>query len=664
MTGGHNQSQFLQVIDPELAHSRWRAALGPVSPRTEIVELANLRGRVLARSVAAPGDVPGFDRSNVDGYAVCARDTYGASEGQPVRLRLAGEVIATGVAPQTEVVPGLAVTIATGGMVPRGADAVLMLEDCDLETRDTLIVRRPAVPGAMISFAGSDITRGEVVLRRGSLLSSRETGVLAAIGLGQTLVYRRPRVGVLSTGDELVAPGKPLPLAHVHDCNQTVLADACEELGCEVVRLGIAPDRDAALANTLQAAIASCDLVLLSGGTSKGAGDRSYRAVAELPGPTADIGPIIVHGVALKPGKPVCLAATRTAERIVPIVVLPGFPTSALFTFHEFCAPLLRQLGGRPRKNSAQTSISADLAAGVSSVRGRRQYMLVQLMQPTSGERPVAQAISKGSGSISAFCRADGFVAVPQQQERIEASEAVEVVPMGAATHPADLVIAGSHCTGLELIAEYLHAQGLRIQLVALGSQGGLRNAASELCDVAPIHLYDRQTCTYNRTFVPDNCRLIRGYQRMQGLLFRRDDPRFSAPMGEPTGWVTDNLLADDVVMVNRNRGSGTRVLVDELLAPLAPKRPRGYHHEARSHSGVATCVAQGRADWGIAIATVAEQAGLGFVPIRSESYDFVIPQARFSRAAVQQFLQALTAPEVVEGLTQAGFTPDKGVLS
>ncbi|MGB1017248.1 MAG: molybdopterin biosynthesis protein, partial [Nannocystaceae bacterium] len=162
---GHNQDQFLEVIDPDLAKARWYAALAPTALATENVALANLRGRVLAQAVAAPGDVPGFDRSNVDGYAVCASDTYGASEAQPVRLHLGEEVLATGIAPQTEVRPGLALAIATGGMIPRGANAVVMLEDCDLEANGVLVIRRPAIPGAMISFAGSDITRGEVVLR-------------------------------------------------------------------------------------------------------------------------------------------------------------------------------------------------------------------------------------------------------------------------------------------------------------------------------------------------------------------------------------------------------------------------------------------------------------------------------------------------------------------
>ncbi|MGB1278094.1 MAG: molybdopterin-binding protein, partial [Nannocystaceae bacterium] len=346
---------------------------------------------------------------------------------------------------------------------------------------------------------GSDITRGEVVLRAGAVLTARDTGVLAAIGVGAAAVVRRPKVGILSTGDEIVAPGQPLPPAHIHDCNQTVLADTCEELGCEALRLGIVGDCDRDLQAELTRALdQGCDLILLSGGTSKGVGDRSYRAVAALPGPAPDCASIVVHGVALKPGKPLCLAATRHRHRVVPIVVLPGFPSSALFTFHSFCGPLLEILGGRHR--SAGGQIPATLAHNATSVRGRQQYMLVQLNRSAADHsatpsQPMAQVLAKGSGSISAFCRADGFITVPAQQERLEAGEEVTVTPLARNLAPADLVIIGSHCTGLEHLAERLHSEGIRVRLVAVGSQAGLRAARDGLCDIAPVHLYDPKTC-------------------------------------------------------------------------------------------------------------------------------------------------------------------------
>lgn len=696
------QQLFLQVVSPELAHRRWWDAAQPRACPAEEVMLAALRGRVLAEAVAAPVDVPGFDRSNVDGYAVVASDTYGASEAAPGRLRLGDEIIATGVAPRTEVRSGLALTIATGGVLPRGADAVVMIEDTDLDPPSApthVLIRRPAIPGAMIAFAGSDITRGEVVLRPGRRLGPRETGVLAALGLTSARVHRRPRVALLSTGDEIVAPGAPRPLGKVHDCNQTMLADSCAELGAEVLRLGIIGDELTALQAALQAALTEhrADLVLLSGGTSKGAGDLCVRALGALPGPTAGTPPIVVHGVALKPGKPLCLAASRVSlregggdplgdppgdplgdplgalatEKIVPLAILPGFPTSALFTFHEFVAPLLRVLCGlHPRPPER---LRARLPIHLRSERGRREYALVQLVadidgadargdEPASARPPLALPLGKGSGSVTAFARADGFIAIDPQVERLDAESTVEVERLDAERGLWDLLIVGSHCTGLERIADHLHRQGIRVHLIAKGSTGGLQAVEAGLCDIAPIHLWDLESGVYNRPFVPPGASLVEGYGRMQGLLSRPDDPRFAALTIRPAD-ATDAtkyelptaVFAPEVLMVNRNRGSGTRVLIDLLLGENAGReRLRGYHHEARSHQGVAACVAQGRADWGIAIQSVA--AGLRFSPIQAERYDFVIASRRRERPPVARFIECLEDPRMRAELAADGF--------
>jgi putative molybdopterin biosynthesis protein len=673
------QRQFLKVVSPEEAKARWWGALEPRPCGVEEVALEALCGRVLAEAIAAPVDVPGFDRSNVDGYAVLASDTYGASEAAPRRLRLAPEVIATGVAPATEIVPGLAVTIATGGVIPRGADAVVMIEDTDLDPPPPaepshVLIRRPAIPGAMIAFAGSDITRGEVVLRPGRRLGPRETGVLAALGLDRARVHRRPRVAILSTGDEIVAPGAPRPLGKVHDCNQAMIADTCAELGATAIRLGIVGDDLEALRGALAAALDdhAADLVLLSGGTSKGAGDLCVRALGELTGPTEASDAIVVHGVALKPGKPLCLAATRRrradrpgGEAVVPLVILPGFPTSALFTFHEFVAPLLRELVGVGERQPHR--LRARLPQPLRSERGRREYALVQLVADADpeAELPIALPLGKGSGSVTAFARADGFVAVDQQIERVDRGAVVEVEKIDADREPWDLLIVGSHCTGLERIADRLHREGVRVQLVATGSMGGLQAAAAGLCDVAPIHLVDADSGEYNLPFVPAGASLVRGYGRMQGILSRPGDPRFAPPPERDAPPALPAVVGDPgVIMVNRNRGSGTRVLVDRLLDRLAAldhdggrRRPRGYHHEARSHQGVAACVAQGRADWGVAIQSVAD--GLRFQPLQAERYDFVIPDARRERPALARFLAALADPTLRAELAADGFLID-----
>ena len=336
--------------------------------------LAQCRGRVLARDIAAAVDVPGFDRSNVDGFAVSAADLEGARPDAPRRLRLNGEVLTPGRAPRESVLPGSATIIATGGMIPRGADAVVMVEQTEfVEAVDgagaddpAIDVSRPVTPGAAISAAGSDIAAGETVLRAGFLLGSREVAVLAAVGVNEVAVFRRPRVAILSTGDELARPGDAIRVGQVFDFNGPMLAAAVEELGCIAIALGIVADDQLGMAAAVDKAIAAAEVVLLSGGTSKGAGDIAYRTVARLTDPG-----IVVHGVALKPGKPLCLAVTQGK----PVVILPGFPTSATFTFHEFVAPVLRALSGLPLLR--RKSCVATLPLKVVSELGRTSYTLV-----------------------------------------------------------------------------------------------------------------------------------------------------------------------------------------------------------------------------------------------------------------------------------------------
>jgi putative molybdopterin biosynthesis protein len=649
------QQQFLEVLDRDEAERRWREAIDSGPLGTESVALERALGRVLAEDVRAEVDVPCFDRSNMDGFAVRAADTYGASEEEPVRLRLNRESIPTGVAPTQEVTPGTATPIATGGMLPRGADAVLPVEFTDLEDGGrVLIARRERVPGAALSFAGTDIGSGETVLFGGARLTSRDTGVLAAIGRSEVCVVRRPRVAILSTGDEIVAPGAAMRPGLVYDSNGRILADAVRELGAEPDFLGVFRDDLDAVRAALERALASADLVLLSGGTSKGEGDLNSQVVGELsPG-------VVVHGVALKPGKPICLAASGRR----PVVILPGFPTSAVFTFHEFVAPVIREMGGLVPEG--RESVRARLALKTVSERGRLEYLLVGLVAATGAQRAaspsagagrhagapelagppelVAYPMGKGSGSVTAFSRADGFVRIPRNTEILEADTEVEVRLVGRELPISDLVIVGSHCVGLDLIAGALAREGLRVKVLAVGSQGGLAAAQRGECDAAPIHLLDPQTDRYNAPFLDDSLRLLPGYSRVQGVATRADELR-----------ELDALLEDPSLrMVNRNRGSGTRILIDELLGE---RRPPGYPYEPRSHFAVAAAVAQKRADWGVTIETVARQAGLRFRPLRAEHYDFAVPVDRWKRPAVQALVRVLAEGSPVrESLRALGF--------
>lgn len=635
------QEQFLEVVPEEEARRRFAAAFAPRPPGAETVTLAAALGRVLAEDVVAAVDVPGFDRSVVDGFAVRAAETLGASEAAPVRLRLNPEVVACGHAPALAVEPGTASVIATGGMMPRGADAVVMVEHAEAEEEDGgtwIALRRPVAAGAHVGAAGSDIARGETVLRRGRVLTSRELGMLAAVGRAEVAVVRRPRVAVLSTGDELIPPSAEPRPAGVFDSNGAIVAAAVAEAGGEALPLGIVPDDEAALERALGNALTAADLVVLSGGTSKGAGDLCYRVVSRL-------GRIVVHGVALKPGKPLCLAVADGK----PLIVLPGFPTSAVFTFHGFAAPLIRAMAGLPA--SEAETVEARLAVRLSSELGRTEYAMVSLVRSEVGL--AAYPLAKGSGAVTAFSLADGFVAVPALADSVEAGTPVTVTLIGRGVRPADLVVIGSHCVGLDRIAGLLAERGIAAKVLNVGSLGGLAAARRGECDLAPMHLLDPQTGTYNRPLLPEGVTLIPGWRRMQGIVFRKGDARFEGRDAEAA--VAAALADPACLMVNRNAGSGTRVLIDGLLKGA---RPPGFLNQPKSHNAVAAAVAQGRADWGVAIATVARDYGLGFIPLAEEHYDFAVPIARLERAPVRAFREVLTAAPTREALTALGFSP------
>jgi len=638
------QEQFLEVIGRDEAWARFTAHLD-LSPRgAEEVDLAEALGRVLAQDVVAGVDVPGFDRSGVDGFAVHASDTAGAGEDSPVLLALNDEVLAAGTVPSGTVAPGTATVIATGGMLPRGADAVVMVEHTDIREDAGAVrveIRKTAVPGQFVAAAGSDIGRGETVLRKGQVLGAREIGVIAAIGRATVPVVRKPTVAILSTGNEIVSPGEPIRTGAVYDSNGAILAAAVEELGGRPVRLGVSLDDEATLARLVEEGLKH-DVLLMSGGTSKGAGDLSYRIISRL----ADPG-IVAHGVALKPGKPLCLAISAGK----PVAILPGFPTSAMFTFHEFLAPVIRALAGLPP--AAKESVPATLPLRVPSERGRTEYVMVSLVRGADGL--AAYPMGKGSGAVTAFSQADGFIAVDAQAEAVEAGTPVSVQLIGRRVEPADLIVVGSHCVGLDAVVGRLVEAGVSVKALNVGSMGGLNAARRGECDVAPIHLMDPATGTYNCPFLTPALELVTGYRRLQGVVFRPGDARFEGRTAEQAIAAAGADAA--CIMMNRNTGSGTRILTDRALGSVGGGlRPVGYWTQAKSHNAVAAAVAQGRADWGVAIDSVARLYGLGFLPLQEEHYDFAIPRDRLDRPAVRRFLAALEAPEIAAALAGLGF--------
>ncbi len=635
-----DQDQFLTILSREDALARFEAALFPRAIAREQRPLAESLGCALAEDVTAPIDVPPFDRSNVDGFAVRSADLASAGEASPVRLVLNDEVIACGTAPTRSVLSGTATSIATGGPVPRGADAVVMVEHTQPAGARAIDIRRAASPGQFVSYAGSDIARGEALLRAGTVIGSREIGMLAACGIAQVSVARRPRVAIISTGDELVQPGETLRPAAIYDTNGAIVTAAISENGGEAQFLGAIPDDEVLLEAAMRKALQTSDMLVLSGGTSKGAGDVSHRIIGRLGQPG-----IIAHGVALKPGKPLCLAVCDGK----PVIILPGFPTSAMFTFHDMIVPVLRRMAGLPPRSDAR--VTARVPVRIASELGRTEFVMVSLVEGADGL--IAYPTGKGSGAITSFAQADGFLRIDALADQMPAGSEAEVTLFTPHVRVPDLVIVGSHCTGLDLVTAPLAHAGLVVRSIAVGSLGGLAAAKRGECDFAPIHLFDDRTATYNTPFLGDGLELAPGWRRMQGIVFRKGDRRFEGLNAEAA--VRAALADPSCIMVNRNQGAGTRILIDRLLGGA---RPDGYWNQPRSHNAVAAAVAQHRADWGMTIAPVAHASNLGFIPFAEEHYDFALVQARKQRPAVQAFLDALASDEGRAALQRAGFRP------
>jgi putative molybdopterin biosynthesis protein len=633
------QDQFLTILPRDEAMARFAAALAGRTPARETVALAAALGRVVAVDLSAPIDVPPFDRSGVDGFAVRAADLAGATAASPKRLSLNPETIACGVAPRLAIRPGTATPIATGGPIPRGADAVVMIEHTEPDG-DGILVSKPANPGQFIGFAGSDMARGEALLRAGSLITAREIAMLAACGIAHVPVVKRPRVAVLSTGDELVTPGNPLPAAGIYDSNGPIILAALVEHGAEPVDCGVVRDDPAALEAAIRQAHATCDMVILSGGTSKGAGDATWRILNRLGVPG-----IVAHGVALKPGKPLCLAVCDGK----PVVALPGFPTSAMFTFHDMVAPFIRRMAGLPARTDS--TVTATLPVRVASDIGRTEFVMVALAQGADGL--VAFPAGKGSGAVTAFAQADGFFAIDALADHAPANIPVDVTLFAPQVRVPSLTIAGSHCTGLEPVLSALAAEGIAARSLAVGSLGGLAALRRGECDLAPIHLLDPTSGSYNRPFLDATLDLVAGWRRLQVLAFRPGDRHFAGKALEPA--LAAALADPDALFVNRNQGAGTRVLADRLLAG---RKPPGYWNQPKSHNAVGAAIAQGRADWGLTIAPVAAAYGLAAIPVLEEHYDFAVAHARRDKPAVQRFLATLTREDVRTAIRAAGFTP------
>jgi putative molybdopterin biosynthesis protein len=594
-----------------------------LTPMIESIDVRSGLQRVLANDLSATLDVPPFDRSKMDGYAVLAQDTFTADENTPIHLKKIGS-IAAGDSKTASVKKGCAVMIATGAAIPEGANAVQMVEFTRELPNGMVEIQSSVVPGENIAPAGSDISTGEILLRKMTVLASRHLGILASQGIKDIEVIKNPKIALLSTGNEIISPGKKLKPGKVYDINSYSLSNRVRECGGIPISYGIIKDSKVEIESTLKNALKEHDIIITSGGTSKGTGDLLSEVIDSLGDPG-----VIVHGVSMKPGKPIIIGVID--KKLV--FGLPGNPLSALMAFNVFVSDVIQKLSGIPKQSSR--TIKAENAARINNPLGRHVYQLVHVVKSKNGEFHT-YPVTKGSGAITAINEADGYIEIQSNTAIIEKGEPIDVVLIEDEWTVADITFVGSHCLGVEVISKLAP---FKMKVIYVGSTGGLSAIKRGESDIAGMHLL-YENGKYNSPFMGNNMVLVKGYTREQGLMVKKGNPKNILGI--------EDLIRKDIIFINRNPGSGTKVLLLHELKTLGidENNVSSLSGEVKSHSAVAAAVALGKADVGLGIKAAALNYNLHFIPIKKEEYDFAIPKDKQSKKEIVEFIALLKSQE------------------
>ena len=599
----HSSSAFISDVPTARAMQAWHdacAAAGcPVRVPAVRVPVGQAVGRVTAEPVWALRSSPALDSAGMDGIAVRAADTVGAGETTPVLLAV----------DEFEV-------IDTGDPLPAGYDAVVMREHVHRTSDGRAELRAAVPPYQHVRTIGEDITASELLLPVGHRLRPVDIAACAAAGATELVVRRRPKVVIVPTGDEIRPVGTDLAPGEIADTNSLMLAAQASEIGCDARVTAIVGDDPQLIIDALREAAAQADLVILIAGSSAGRDDYTARVVAEA-------GSLAVHGVAVKPGHPVVLGTVAGAVA-KPVLGAPGYPVSAALTFDIFAAPMLASLEGTaPRERPTTT---ARLARKLASSIGSDDWIRVRLGRV--GDDVIATPLPRGAGVLTSLVRADGLLVVPAGLEGHHAGDQVRVQLLRGLTEIGRTIVAiGSHDLVLDVAASALRAADPLVTLASsnVGSLGGLVALRDGLCHVAGSHLLDPDTGEYTLPYVdrllgdgPDIA-VIRLVHRDQGLMVAPGNPLAIAGI--------EDLTRPGLRYVNRQRGAGTRVLLDHELSRrgLDATRISGYSREEHTHLGVGAAVAAGRADTGMGILAAARAFGLDFIPVAREPYDLVL---------------------------------------
>ena len=621
-----DRRQFRNLVPPETAESTIEEL--PIGGGTESVPLEDALGRVLAERIDAEIDVPGFDRASMDGYAVRARDTFGAGEMNPITLELAGSVHA-GEEPDVRVEPDTCVEVSTGAVLPPGADAVVMVERTDpSEGGDAVRIRTAVAPGDSVMFSGADIAAGGRAIGPGTQLTPREIGLLAALGCQSVPVRSRPRVGIVSTGDELVRPGGTLnpDRGEIYDVNTDTIAAGVVEAGGEPIVYPHAGDDFDEMERLLREAADECDLVLSSGSTSASAVDVIYRVIEEL-------GELLLHGVAVKPGKPMLVGRMeRTDGGESAYVGLPGYPVSALTIFRTFVAPAIRTAAGLPEAETA--TIDGTMAVRERFGEGRLRLMPVGLVDDHEGSTLV-YPVDKGSGATTSLVDADGVVRVDPDTAYVNEGERVSVELFSPSVRPPALLGVGEDDPALNRLLDRIE----RPRYLPVGSREGTRRLRDGVPDVAVVAgPLERELDAID----------LGGWTREWGLV---------VPPGNPAA-VTgiESLIDRELRFVNRPTTSGLRRSLDALIEEYSASRGAdraavvdsidGFERTVAAFESPARRVQADRADVGIGLRATADRLGLGFVSLGEQPVRVLAQPTRVEKPAVERLRSVVADAE------------------
>lgn len=601
------------------------------SNKTETIPVQQAHGRITAGPVYAHICAPHYAASAMDGVAVMAVDTFGATETTQVTLR-----------------PEQFDVLDTGDPIPEGRDAVIMVEDIVKNHDGSISIHAPAAPWQHIRQIGEDVCAGEMILGAHMEVSPAAIGAMIAGGVMELEVIKKPVVGIIPTGDEIIPPCSDPKPGDILEFNSSIFSAMVKGWGAESRTYPIVPDKFEEIKATVSKAAEDCDMVILNAGSSAGREDYSAEAIAQL-------GQVLYHGIAIKPGKPAILGCLGAK----PVLGVPGYPVSGIIVIEELLKPIIDcWFHSSPAPaNTAMATLTRPVVSGLKYqefVRVRMGYV---------GEKLMASPLSRGSGVVSSFMKADGILTVPQGVEGYEAGEQVEVRLLSREDRLKNtLVVIGSHDPLLDELANMMHMENPEVYMSSahVGSMGGIMAIRRGEAHAAGCHLLDTETGEYNRAFIKKyfpmgGVKLLRCVGRQQGLMLQKGNPMKIEGFKD----VANNGLR----YVNRQKGSGTRILTDYLCKKegIAPEKIYGYDREELTHTSVAAQIASGSADAGMGIYSAAKLYDLDFLPVCIEEYDLLIPDHAWDSPMVRQLISTLKSPAFREKIeNMGGYTLDR----